>query len=92
MAADSVKANRLFFDPGIGVVTYISGLDVIFEGKTYSMIGAGRSGAYSKRFPLYIYLNVEDQDEIFLFGDLQDSNKSYLYSNGTVSWIPPLEE
>jgi hypothetical protein len=90
--ADSIKANRRFFDPGIGVVTSISGIEVLFEGKTYSMIGAAQSTPCSKRFPIYIYLNPDDPDEIFLLGDFQDSNKSYLFHKGKVIWIPGSSE
>jgi hypothetical protein len=87
---DSLKANRNFSDPGIGVVAWIQGLELFFEGKKYSLVGFGKNSPCSKRFPLYIYLNKDDPDEIFLFGDIQDPNKSYLYYKGAVTWMPEI--
>ena len=88
VVSDSLSPNSDFFDPGIGVSSYIHGLQVTIENKVYTLSGRGSSHACSKLFPITIYLNKNDPKQFFIFGDLQDQNKHYLYNKGQVSWLP----
>jgi hypothetical protein len=89
VVTDSIKATkRMFYDPGIGVVTIIHGLSVVVDKKQHELMGSGSSKGCSKMFPIYIYLNKADVDDFYIFGDLQDGNKSYLFYKGVIQWLP----
>lgn len=92
VATDSAKSRIHFFDPGSGMVSFIHGIMACIDDIDYPIEGAGRDGASSKLFPLVIYLHPNDPSQFYIFGDLQDSHKWYLYYKGEVSWFPLMDD
>lgn len=87
VSTDSLKSNRHFVDPGIGVVATFHGMKIMLDSVEYTLFGVGPDRRCSKRFPLYIYLQKNDPNQFFVFGDIQDSHKTYIYYKGMVSWM-----
>lgn len=90
-STDSLKANRRFIDPGVGVSASIHGTSIIIDGKIIPCAGIIRSSPCSKRFPMEIKMLKDDPDQFYIFGDMQEDNKIYLYHNGKVIWFPMKE-
>lgn len=88
---DSLSATRSFFDPGVGFSSIIRDISVEIEGRHYKLIGKTKSSVCSKNFPLTINLS-KDIGEFYIFGDIQDNRKLYLYKNGRVLWFPRPDE
>lgn len=91
VATDSAKAGRDFFNPGIGVVSSFHGMEIYVDSTKHICNGLIRSGACSKNFPVYIWLGKNDPDQLYVFGDMQDPGKTYLYYKGKISWLPMKE-
>lgn len=90
--SDSSSKNQHFFDPGIGVSSYVHGISVQIDGKMYPIAGPCSSRACSRKFPLHIYMDKKNQNEFFIFGDFQNSQKVYLFYQGKISWLPMQDE
>jgi len=83
-AMDSIKYKTRAYDPGIGLVTSIHGIYATIDNKEYSLAAVASNNSCSRMFPMKIYLSALTAEDFFLFGDLQDPLKTYLYTKGEV--------
>lgn len=84
VAMDSAKFRNGAYDPGIGLITSISGISATVDGKEYSLMAIASNNSCSQMFPMRIYLAALSSDDFIIFGDLHDPLKTYIYKKGEV--------
>lgn len=85
---DSLKTiNRTFFEPGYGSIIPLS-FKWTYENLHWDLIGETLGLERSAQIPIKIYLADNDPEQFYLFGDLQNSNKTYFFFQNKIIWKP----
>lgn len=90
VATDTANAYRDFVDFGDGRYRDISA-PIYWHRRLYKFTGWRHNAIRSKIDPVKIILNPNNPDEMYMFGDFHDRNKSYMYNRGKIVWMPPNE-
>lgn len=88
-SVERMKAGR-FFDFE-GFFSSIEGGSTEIDGKKYETYGYTLQAACTKVSPLKIVLMKSNPPEFFIFGDLANMNRIYIYQNKKVKWRPAPE-
>lgn len=86
-AMDSTRYKSGAYDPGIGVVSSILGIYATIDNKEHNLAAVASNNSCSQMFPMKIYLSALAIEDFFIFGDLQDASKTYLYRKGEVRYF-----
>lgn len=78
--------NLLTSSHGNGMVSDLNGTPVTLQGKEYILNGRSCNCPCNK-IPIEFFIDVDDPNQIIIFGDLSDPEKTYIYNQQKVIWL-----